>query len=514
MDGGSAFSQPSNKILVGDRLQQPGNPTMVSLVNLHTSNASPDQEASGQVSPPTHHTQKHTYCLDANNILTLSRIFLPRHFFSRPFLIPVTSTPSPLSLSPALTLSFPPPTQVINPLDPWVQLLVQDRIFIASVQTNKLHAAAAAAVKVIKTHFLDPRHQQQDDDNDIDYPTAAGVGGTNTNKRAADGRRGARGGGSEGRAGHQELHNHHHRHNNQHHEPMPPHFAGLLPALHALKQEILTLEDEIPWTLVRRAWKNKRTNWRRQLKTTENVIDLAVRLKELRQYLATDDGSFLGCGPTWQSALEGCIVGRGSFGQLFSVWDEMRNTIRSWLDNKLGGGGMTGNGYGVSGGGGAGTPRVGGVGGGMIIDGNAHGYSGGQITLTIPRGGGGVQAGLTAVRALQALQAALKYDDVDKLLQTPLEAIVGYDSQSLHAVRQAVELERRMVAARMAAIQKQHQDGGVGGEENDGGGNTTKPLVSYFSSINAAWEDSDFDSGADTDIDDGGDVTDLDAEFD
>jgi hypothetical protein len=474
---------------------------MVSLVNLHTSNASPDQEASGQVSPPTHHTQKHTHCLDTNNILTSGLIFLPRHVFSCPFLIPSHRHHHPPPLSPTLPLSFPPPTQVINPLDPWVQLLVQDRLFIASVQTNKLHAAAAAAVKVIKTHFLDPRHQQQDDDNDIDYPTAAG-GGITTNKRAVDGRRGARGGGGgEGRAVHQELHNHHHRHNNLHHEPMPPHFAGLLPALQALKQEILTLEDEIPWTLVRRAWKNKRTNWRRQLKTTENVIDLAVRLKELRQYLATDDGSFLGCGPTWQSALEGCIAGRGSFGQLFSVWDEMRNTMRSWLDNKLG-----------VGGGGGGTPRVGGGGGGMMIDSNAHGYSGGQITLTMPRGGG-VQAGPTAVRALQALQAALKYEDVDKLLQTPLEAIVGYDSQGLHAVRQAVELERRMVAARMAAIEKQQQDGGVGGEENDGGGNG-KPLVSYFSSINAAWEDSDFDSGADTDMDDGGDVTDLDAEFD
>lgn len=281
---------------------------------------------------------------------------------------------------------------------------------------------------------------------------------------------------------------------------MPPHFAGLLPALQALKQEILTLEDEIPWTLVRRAWKNKRTNWRRQLKATENVIDLAVRLKELRQYLATDDGSFLGCGPTWQSALEGCITGRGSFGQLFSVWDEMRNTIRSWLDNKLGGNGM----------GGGGTPHVGGGGGGMMMDGNAHG---GQMTLTMPRGGG-VQVGPTAVRALQALQAALKYEDVDKLLQTPLEAIVGYDSQGLHAVRQAVELERRMVASRMAAIEKQQQQdgGGVGGEES-GGGNS-KPLVSYFSSINAAWEDSDFDSGGDTDMDDGGDVTDLNAEFD
>lgn len=50
--------------------------------------------------------------------------------------------------------------------------------------------------------------------------------------------------------------------------------------MRCLRMEALTLEDMIPWNSVRRTWRNKRSNWRRQVKSGgELVPDLAARLK-------------------------------------------------------------------------------------------------------------------------------------------------------------------------------------------------------------------------------------------
>ena len=243
----------------------------------------------------------------------------------------------------------------------------------------------------------------------------------------------------------------------------------------SMKQEVLQLEEAIPWTMVRKNWRNKRTSWRRQVKQTELVADFAVRLKELRLALLAEDHDFFGCGPSWRNHLEACAQGRGSAAALMSVWDELKITIRSWLS-----GASPGGGGGVSGGGGG---------------------------FTSPPGPAPSSA--STGRAVVAMQAAVKsstgnttttnLDDTDSLLQAPLESIMGHDGSSLHAVRQAIELERRVVSARLAAVQ-----GGGGGEQTR----------SYFNSIAAGWEDSDFDSGVETDMDQGSDATDLDSDFD
>lgn len=261
--------------------------------------------------------------------------------------------------------------------------------------------------------------------------------------------------------------------------------------MRAMKAEVLRLEDAIPWNSVRRTWRNRRTNWRRQVKQTEVVPDFAARLavrrhhqqlgggpgkkaasrgeghgltalppcpQELKSALLTDDSSFIGCGASWRSQLDGCLHGRGSPAALAGVWDEMRGTIRSWLEGR---------------------------------------------SKAAPMSSGQQAAG--AVRSVQAMQAALRAGD-EALVQAPLEAIVGGDSQGLHAVRQAIELERRVVAARLAACDAAAGDGAPP--------SPGAPLVSYFSSISAAW-DSDFDSGAEEEpMEDDLEATDLDSDFD
>jgi hypothetical protein len=256
-----------------------------------------------------------------------------------------------------------------------------------------------------------------------------------------------------------------------------PGYTGMGSGVRSMKQEVLQLEEAIPWTCVRRNWRNKRTSWRKLVKQTELVSDFAARLKELRIALLADDHTFVGCGPAWRSHLESCIQGRGSAAALLSVWDEMKNTIRNWLS---GSGAMPG------------LP--------------ASGF----VTPSGP-----APSADSAGRAVLALQKAVKHGNTEALLQAPLESIMGHDGSSLHAVRQAIEMERRIVSSRLASLQS---NGGIGASPDHngggGGGGSTSAVVSYFSSIAAGWEDSDFDSGADTEMEDGSDATDLDSDFD
>ena len=127
---------------------------------------------------------------------------------------------------------------------------------------------------------------------------------------------------------------------------------------------------------------------------------------------------------------------------------------------------------------------------------------------------------------MQAALAGGGADDAAALVQVPLESIVGSDSgAALHAVRHAIELEHKVVSARLAAVsaggaqqqQLQQQQGEGGGDAAGAAGG--KPLVSHFSTISAAWC-SDFDSGAeeaaagDLMAQDGSSNTDLDSDFD
>jgi hypothetical protein len=318
--------------------------------------------------------------------------------------------------------------QSVNPLDPLLQALVQDKLFSASVQTGQLHAAAAAAVKAFR--YMGG-HQPTDSRRPMDR----------------------RNGNSIARYCHSS----------------PGVVLG--PAVRSMKQEVLQIEDAIPWTLVRRTWRNMRATWRRQVKQTELVADFAARLKELKLSLLTDDATFIGCGTAWKNQLESCVQGRGSAALLASVWDEMKNTIRSWLASP----------------GNAANPAT------ARAAGAVKGASTKKFDAVPP----GPES---SSRAIKSLQAAIRNGGNDILLQAPLEAIVGNDTSSLHTVRQAVELERRIVAARLAAARS-------GDEDNH-------HSVSFFGKISAPWGDSDFDSGADTEKDNDSSMTDLDSDFD
>lgn len=216
--------------------------------------------------------------------------------------------------------------------------------------------------------------------------------------------------------------------------------------------------------------------------------------QELRAALLTDEQPLPGCGSTWRAQLELCIQGKGSYGLLAAAWEEMRGTVRNWLEGR---------------------------------------------NKPAAVSAAALQAG--AMRAVRAMQAALngggEGGDADSaLLQVPLESIVGHDSGAgLGAVRNAIELEQRILEKRLAgagggaspaaaaASQQQPSDCSGGGADPAAvpgqaptpcSGSAQPPLVSHFSSISAAWADSDFDSGASDRMDATSEGTDLDSDWD
>ncbi|KAI3436836.1 hypothetical protein D9Q98_006246 [Chlorella vulgaris] len=349
----------------------------------------------------------------------------------------------------------------VDPCDPLVQQLVQDKSFLTAVQTSQLHAAASAAVRLMRAQGMagsefkrPPDRRAAPREPYADTQETTPRGGAVLSGRAAPGSLVV-----------------------QRQVVEPRHRE----ALRGMRVEVLGLEDVIPWNLVRRTWRTKRTSWRRQIKQTEVIPDFANRLKELRAALLTEEQPLPGCGSTWRAQLEVCIQGKGSYGLLAAAWDEMRNTIRNWLDGRS-------------------KPAA---------------QSAAQL-----------QAG--AVRAVRAMQAAWQASPVcassgggdagggdaeaGVLLQVPLESIVGYDSGAgLQAVRHAIDLEQRLLSVRVAGRTPPQQHSGAGGDALGGGGEQ-QPLGGYFSSISAPWCDSDFDSGAESEAMEMEEATDVDSD--
>ncbi|KAL4425011.1 hypothetical protein ABPG77_002896 [Micractinium sp. CCAP 211/92] len=384
-----------------------------------------------------------------------------------------------------LLLGSPPatpregPLQAVDPADPLMQQLVQDKSFLQAVQTSQLHAAATAAVRLLRAHLAATSSEfKRPPDRRASVPHANALP-SDAPEPAPMPRPPGRPPGAAGAAGgglvvHRQLVEPRHRE-----------------AMRCMRLEVLGLEDVIPWDSVRRAWKTRRTTWRRQVKQTEVLSEFALRLKELRAALLTDEQPLPGCGSTWRAQLEVCIQGKGSYGLLAAAWEELRSTVRNWLEGR---------------------------------------------NKPAAVSAAALQAG--AVRAVRAMQAALgggAGGDADSaLLQVPLESIVGHDSGAgLGAVRHAIELEQRILEKRLAGAssgispaapassqQQPSEGGGAAADATPGqapmlaSAHGQSPLVSHFSSISAAWADSDFDSGASDRMDATSEGTDLDSDWD
>lgn len=109
--------------------------------------------------------------------------------------------------------------------------------------------------------------------------------------------------------------------------------------VYGLQEDMLALEEMIPWACVRKIWKNKRSSWRREVRQTSSIRGFAKLLKELRlAQLMTGDMGFVNSEQftlktAWKNQLEACVTGSGRASVLDGVWLEFKMNVQSWLTN-------------------------------------------------------------------------------------------------------------------------------------------------------------------------------------
>ncbi|KAL6767161.1 hypothetical protein ACKKBG_A38845 [Auxenochlorella protothecoides x Auxenochlorella symbiontica] len=260
-----------------------------------------------------------------------------------------------------------------SPMDAQVQSLMHDPAFAAAVSAGQVRAAAEAAVAAYKRHKGLPEHAHRNGAHPsrprgpLGYGTAAR--GKTLPSPASPG---------DGAAG------------------LEPWQRDLL---RGLTLEILAMEESVPWGLVRRYWRTKRTGWRRALRVAEGPADLVARLRELRAALLADDAALATCGEAWQAELDACAGAPDGLERVAGAWDELRACVAGWLEGPRGA-----------------TPAP-------PLD---------------PR-----RAAACVARAVAAARAACAAaDPADALAQLPVEAILCHDAGALGALGAALEAQR------------------------------------------------------------------------
>eukprot|EP00803_Ostreobium_quekettii_P004012 evm.model.scf_1445.1 EVM.evm.TU.scf_1445.1 scf_1445:1000-5471(-) len=106
-------------------------------------------------------------------------------------------------------------------------------------------------------------------------------------------------------------------------------------ALHRIRKEILDLEEYIPWNAVSRNWKNRRATWRKSVRASEAVTDLATRLRDLLGALLWDrTWKTAHGGRIWEHETEECCRGHAEVDQLANLWDNIVREVRRWIQER------------------------------------------------------------------------------------------------------------------------------------------------------------------------------------
>lgn len=107
--------------------------------------------------------------------------------------------------------------------------------------------------------------------------------------------------------------------------------------VYGLQEDMLAVEEMIPWACVRKIWKSKRGSWRREVKQTSSIRGFAKLLKDVRQaLLITGDVQFTSSAEftlktAWKAQLEKCVDGTARASTLDGVWLEFKTNVNGWL---------------------------------------------------------------------------------------------------------------------------------------------------------------------------------------
>lgn len=81
--------------------------------------------------------------------------------------------------------------------------------------------------------------------------------------------------------------------------------------VHQVRKQMLDLEEFIPWNAVSKAWKSRRPGWRKTVRSTERISELAERLKDLLSTLVWEKSwKAAHGGRAWENEVEMIVKGK------------------------------------------------------------------------------------------------------------------------------------------------------------------------------------------------------------
>ena len=106
-------------------------------------------------------------------------------------------------------------------------------------------------------------------------------------------------------------------------------------ALRRLRSELLDVEEAVPWSAVRAAWRGRRPAWRRALRGSDAAAPLARAVREFRGALVDDAPSealhVLSGVERWDAAVAAVGSGAAPGAALHALWAEFREGLASWV---------------------------------------------------------------------------------------------------------------------------------------------------------------------------------------
>lgn len=81
--------------------------------------------------------------------------------------------------------------------------------------------------------------------------------------------------------------------------------------VHQVRKQMLDLEEFIPWNAVSKAWKSRRPGWRKTVRSTERISELAERLRDLLSTLVWEKSwKAAHGGRAWENEVEMIVKGK------------------------------------------------------------------------------------------------------------------------------------------------------------------------------------------------------------
>lgn len=197
----------------------------------------------------------------------------------------------------------------------------------------------------------------------------------------------------------------------------------------AIKAEMVNLESEIPWSCMHDIWKGRQQDWLRKLQASKTAKDVVERLQEFRDALLLMKAGNMG-DEEWNKHLNMALQSE-EMDVIAFLWGQIHEDVSKWIESK---------------------PKR----NRKPLSIKSEFIDMGDIHKLFPQLciGGLSCAGISTATSVAAAEAfADGQQDTEALLAVPMKLIREHSKQDLLAVREAIEREKRHIAAKLMQLE-------------------------------------------------------------